>query len=337
MDSTRILVTGCAGFIGFHLCEALASLGISVTGIDSLTSYYSPSVKRRRVEILLQHQAFDFVLRDVTHPTAAVIIEQTRPDVVVHLSAQPGVRASRVNPMLTCDENVNSTVAVLEACARARPRHVLVASSSSVYGRAVRTPSREDDDVGRPWSVYAASKRATELLAYTYSHQYRLPITCLRFFTVYGPWGRPDMAIWKFAHALLAGNQIELHGHDAGTMSRSYTFVLDVVSAMVRLFDLPPVRDQDAAYRVLNIGGDPSCSATARDVASTLAEHLGVREYSIRDTPQQPGDVPATAADLSALRSLIGNFHTTPLAAGLGNFAAWFRRNWDFLRGVAHA
>jgi UDP-glucuronate 4-epimerase len=328
----RILVTGAAGFIGMHVAERLLARGDEVIGLDNLNDYYSVQLKRDRLARLQSQPRFRFVKAGVEdRATVDALFAAERPERVIHLAAQAGVRYSLQNPQAYADSNLTGFVNVLEACRHHGVAHLAYASSSSVYGGNAKLPFQEQDAVDHPVSLYAATKKANELMAHTYSHLFGLPTTGLRFFTVYGPWGRPDMAPMLFARAMLAGDPINVF--NGGNMVRDFTYVDDVAEAVVRVIDKPATADPaydrlapDAAtaevpWRVFNIGnGRPT---DLGDFITTLEQALGVqarRELK----PMQPGDVEATAADCSRLQAWIGIKPATDLATGIGRFAHWY-------------
>jgi len=322
-----VLVTGAAGFIGFHLSRLLLDRGIPVVGVDNLTPYYDPALKRARLAELEGFADFRFYELDLADRagTAAVFAE-IAPRRVVHLAAQAGVRYSLEAPFAYVDANLVGTMAVLEGCRRARSAHLVFASTSSVYGGNTKLPFKETDPVDHPFSLYAATKRANELMVHTYSHLYGLPATGLRFFTVYGPWGRPDMAYFSFAEAIRAGRPITLFNN--GEMARDFTYIDDVVEAVARLIDVPPDGSErtapdrsSAPFRVFNIGNHTPVKL--RDFVATLERCLGASAI-IEEAAMQPGDVEATFADVDALSSAVGFAPTTPLEVGLERFVAWF-------------
>ncbi|MFP4126783.1 MAG: NAD-dependent epimerase/dehydratase family protein [Alphaproteobacteria bacterium] len=326
-SSSAVLVTGVAGFIGFHFARSLLGLGVPVVGVDNLTPYYDPALKRARLAELDGAPGFRFEALDLADRTAAAaLFAELRPQRVVHLAAQAGVRYSLEAPMAYVDANLTGTASVLEGCRHHGCRHLVFASTSSVYGGNTKLPFKETDPVDHPVSLYAATKRANELMAHTYAHLYGLPATGLRFFTVYGPWGRPDMAYFSFAEAIRAGRPIRLFNH--GAMRRDFTYVDDVVAAMVRLLDAPPAAadrrapDRSSApFRLYNIGNHSP--VPLRDFLAILEDRLGARAI-VEEAPMQPGDVEATFADVEALRTAVGFAPTTPLADGLTRFVDWF-------------
>ncbi|ACA17617.1 NAD-dependent epimerase/dehydratase [Methylobacterium sp. 4-46] len=323
------VVTGAAGFIGFHLARRLLADGHRVTGIDGLTDYYDVGLKRARLRAL-EGPGFANHVGLLEEPGFfARVMDQARPDILVHLAAQAGVRYSLENPASYVAANVVGTFEVLEGL-RAHPvRHALLASTSSVYGGNDRVPFRETDPVARPVSLYAASKVAGESMAHAYAHLWRIPTTAFRFFTVYGPWGRPDMAVFVFTKRILAGEPVEVFDH--GRAARDFTYIDDLIESIVRLIDRPPggapVSESDslspvAPFRVVNIGGGNP--ATVSDLLDGLEAALGRRATRLlRDLP--PGDVPLTQAETGLLRDLIGYAPATPLREGVAAFVDWYR------------
>jgi UDP-glucuronate 4-epimerase len=328
-----VLVTGAAGFIGFHVAERLLAGGRSVVGLDSVNTYYDPQLKEARLEILRQHSRFSFAKLDLTDRAAVkTLFEQHRFPLVIHLAAQAGVRYSLDHPHAYVDSNLEGFINVLEGCRHSGCQHLLFASSSSVYGANAKLPFSVRDNVDHPISLYAASKKANELMAHAYSHLYRIPATGLRFFTVYGPWGRPDMAMFIFARAILAGEPIKLFNN--GKMRRDFTYVDDVSQAVVRLLDRPPQGDPNwrsnapdpgtssAPWRIYNIGNNrPEDLMRVVSILETEFGRSGVKEL----LPMQPGDVEATYADVSDLERDIGFKPATPLEEGIARFAKWYR------------
>ena len=318
----RVLVTGAAGFIGMHVAARLLADGATVTGVDNLDPYYDVALKEARLARLAAEPGFDFVRLDLADADAtAGLFRAGGFERVVHLAAQPGVRYSIVNPEAYLRNNLTAYGHVLEGCRHARVGHLVYASSSSVYGANHRLPFSEDQDVDHPVSLYAATKKANELMAHSYSHLYRLPATGLRFFTVYGPWGRPDMSPMLFAQAILAGTPIKVF--NGGRMRRDFTYVDDIVEGVARVLLLPPApADGAAPYAIYNIGNH--AAVELETFIATLERLIGrraIKEYA----PMQPGDVPATFADIDRLVAATGFAPHTPLDEGLARFVAWYR------------
>jgi UDP-glucuronate 4-epimerase len=328
----RILVTGAAGFIGFHLCRRLLADGHEVTGVDGLTAYYDPALKQARLAQLRPHNRFSFeqaMLEDMPGMTAA--FERANPEAVVHLAAQAGVRYSLENPRAYVDANLVGAFNVLELARSAAIGHLLLASTSSIYGASEKRPFEELDRADHPLTLYAASKKSGELMSHAYSHLWNLPTTAFRFFTVYGPWGRPDMAPWRFAEAIDAGRPIEVYG-DSDEIWRDFTYIDDLVEAIVRLIPLAPVKGAPvgpmdslspvAPWRVVNIGrGEP---VRLSDLIEAIETSLG-KTAERRQMAMQAGDVPLTFAGAELLKALTGYRPATPLAEGVGAFCAWMR------------
>lgn len=304
-----------------HVAEALLARGEKVIGLDSLTLYYDLRLKQARRDRLLVHPHFSFLEVNIADRAAVAAVFKQHPDVtrIIHLAAQPGVRHSLIDPYSYVEANVMGHLVMLEA-ARSLPQlqHFLYASSSSVYGGNDQLPYREDDRVDHPISLYAATKRADELISEAYGHIFGLPQTGLRFFTVYGPWGRPDMAPWLFADAILAGRPITLY--DGGRLKRDFTFVADIVSGVLGALDRPPT---DGKPRLLNIGNHRSVEV--RRFVAVLEESLG-RKAVIQDAPRPVTDVAETFADIGAIQALCGFVSKTPIEDGVPRFADWFRR-----------
>ena len=327
----RVLVTGTAGFIGFHLARTLLAEGFVVHGYDGMTDYYDVTLKRRRHGILQQSPGFtvtEAMLEDQTAFDAAA--DRFAPDVIVHLAAQAGVRYSLENPRAYLDANVIGTFNVIEAARRLQVQHLMIASTSSVYGANENMPYRETDKADTQMSFYAATKKATEAMAHAFAHLYGLPTTMFRFFTVYGPWGRPDMAYFKFAEAIMAGRAIDVYNH--GEMWRDFTYVDDLVRGIRLLLDCVPGGKETevdgdslspvAPWRVVNIGN--SQKVRLNDFIAALETSLG-KTATRNLLPMQPGDVPATWADCSLLQRLTGYKPTTEMHEGVARFADWYR------------
>ncbi|MBP5187720.1 MAG: NAD-dependent epimerase [Fibrobacterales bacterium] len=331
MRVMKILVTGAAGFIGAATSAALLDRGDEVVGFDNLNAYYSVELKKRRLALLEPNPGFRFVKADLADAKAIdALFAEEKFDAVVHLAAQAGVRHSLEAPQTYVDSNVTGTLNVLEACRFHPVRHLVYASSSSVYGANRVQPFSADHSVDHPVSLYAATKKCDELMAHTYSHLFGIPTTGLRFFTVYGPWGRPDMALFLFADAIEHGRPIRLFNH--GDMRRDFTYVDDIVEGVVRVLDLPPARDEGdddskpssarAPYRVLNIGrGEPT---PLLRFVELLEENLGKKAERILE-PMQPGDVPSTWADVEPLKKLTGFAPRVSVEEGVRRFAEWWK------------
>jgi len=329
----RVLVTGAAGFIGFHAVTALAGRGHEVTGLDSLNAYYDVRLKEARVERLRRLPGFGFRRADLGDRAAMVeLFDAVRPERVLHLGAQAGVRYSLKNPEVYADANLTGFLNVLEGCRRHATGHLVYASSSSVYGANTRMPFSVSDPADHPLSLYAATKRANELMAHSYSHLYALPTTGLRFFTVYGPWGRPDMALFLFTQAILEGRPIDVFNE--GRMKRDFTYVDDIVEGILRVLDRPPTANPDwdgampnpgssrAPYRLYNMGNEQPVELLT--VIQCLEKALG-RTAQKRMLPMQPGDVPATWAEVSDLARDTGFRPATGIEEGVRRFVAWYR------------
>ena len=329
----KILVTGAAGFIGMHVSQRLLSRGDTVVGLDNLNAYYDPQLKRDRLTRLGAEAGFSFVHEDVADRVAMDgLFAREGFDRVVHLAAQAGVRYSLQNPQAYIDSNVVGFMNVLEGCRHGRVGHLVYASSSSVYGGNTRLPFSEHDNVDHPVSMYAATKKANELMAHTYSHLFGLPTTGLRFFTVYGPWGRPDMALFLFTRAILEDRAIDVFNH--GRMVRDFTYIDDIVEGIVRTLDRPATPDaafdaarpdpasSNAPYRVFNIGN--AAPVPLMDFIDAIEKALG-RTARKNFLPMQDGDVPATSADVSALAAWAGFSPGTPVDVGVQRFVDWYR------------
>lgn len=315
-----VLVTGAAGFIGSFLASRLARMGMRVAACDNFTAYYSTDLKHGRVKALLAPQGIRCEAVELADTLQVQrLFERIRPACVVHLAAQAGVRHSIDNPAAYVQSNLLAFANILEACRQFRPRHLVYASSSSVYGASRKVPFRESDRTDEPVSFYAATKKANEAMAHSYSHLFELPTTGLRFFTVYGPWGRPDMAYFSFAQKMLEGEPIPVFAQ--GALERDFTYIDDIVEGIVRVLAKPPgVLDGAAPHMVFNIGNHQPVRVV--DFIAALEEVLGV-QARIELLPMQPGDVPMTYADTSRLRDWVGFAPATPLRDGLRHFRDW--------------
>lgn len=326
----RIFITGAAGFIGFHLAQRLLADGHTVTGYDGMTDYYDPALKRVRLAMLAGHERFVFIegmLEDAARLREG--LAQSGAEVVLHLAAQAGVRYSLEQPQSYIQSNVVGTANLLEALRALPPRHLIFASTSSIYGGNSKVPFAETDRADGPVSLYAATKKSGEAMVHAYAHLFGIPATCVRFFTVYGPWSRPDMAPLKFATAMMEGRPIDVYGF--GRMRRDFTFVDDLVDAIVRLMERAPETGKGVAhdslsevapFRIVNIGGGRPTELM--DFISALERALGVKAQ-LNLLPMQPGDVVATEADTGLLQALIGAMPQTPMDAGVARFVAWFK------------
>ena len=332
----KILVTGAAGFIGMHTALRLLARGDEVIGVDNLNDYYDVRLKEARLARLQGQPGFQFHKLSVEDREGmARLFQQERPRRVIHLAAQAGVRYSLINPHAYVDANLQGFMNILEGCRHAEVEHLAYASSSSVYGGNTRMPFSEHHNIDHPVSLYAATKKANELMAHTYSHLFRLPTTGLRFFTVYGPWGRPDMALFLFTKAMLEGRPIDVFNN--GQMVRDFTYIDDIVEGVVRVCDKPatPAADFDPAspdpaasnapYRVFNIGN--SQPTPLMDYIRALEQAMGM-EAKKNFLPMQPGDVPATNADTSELDAWVGFKPNTPVEVGVAKFYAWHREHY---------
>ncbi len=322
-SAAKVLVTGAAGFIGMHTCLRLLERGDEVVGVDNLNAYYDPALKQARLARLAGYPNFRFEHADIVDGERVQSLFATcGADRVVHLAAQAGVRDSIRNPRAYIDSNLVGFANVLEGCRQAGVRHLVYASSSSVYGGNTKLPFSETDPVDRPTSLYAATKKSNELLAHSYSHLYALPATGLRFFTVYGPWGRPDMAYYAFTRAILEGRPIEVFNE--GRMGRDFTYIDDAVEAVVRVLDRIPGAQDGAgvASRIFNVGNHSPVPLL--DFIGTLERLVG-QKATRRLLPMQAGDVAMTWADTAALAGWVGFSPHTPLEQGLKHFVDWFR------------
>jgi UDP-glucuronate 4-epimerase len=317
------LVTGAAGFIGFHTALTLLQRGDEVVGVDNLNDYYSIKLKSDRLTELQKHSGFRFHKIDLAEPTE--LKDTLRPYPirrVVHLAAQAGVRHSIENPESYIRSNLVGHFNVLEYCRHLDSfEHLAYASSSSVYGKSASVPSKETDRVDAPISLYAATKKCDELMSHSYAHLYRMPQTGLRFFTVYGPWGRPDMALWLFTDAILSGRPINVFNH--GKMRRDFTYIDDLIPAVIATVDkAPPVTESDTPHRIYNIGGDHT--ENLMDLIGVLEQALGMKA-ELNFLPMQAGDVAETGADVDAIRRDIGYQPTTRIETGVSRFVEWYK------------
>jgi UDP-glucuronate 4-epimerase len=329
----KVLVTGAAGFIGYHVSQRLLARGDEVVGIDNLNDYYDPSLKESRLERLRKHDAFSFDRMDIGDQQAMVrCFDDVRPQRVVHLAAQAGVRYSLTNPHAYTHSNIDGFLNILEGCRATSVEHLVYASSSSVYGSNTLQPFSEHHNVDHPVSLYAATKKANELMAHTYAHLFGLPVTGLRFFTVYGPWGRPDMALFKFTKGILAGEPIPVYNN--GQMVRDFTYIDDIVEGVVRILDNVAAPDPSwnaddpdparsrAPWRVYNIGNNQPVQLL--DCIAVLEQELG-KKATMELLPMQPGDVPSTMADVSELEAATGFRPWTSVRDGIAAFVRWYK------------
>ncbi|MDO4303692.1 MAG: NAD-dependent epimerase [Bacillota bacterium] len=319
--SKKYLVTGGAGFIGFYLSKALLEKGAQVVGLDNLNDYYDVSLKEDRLSILKKYSGYRFVKADLADKEVVLgLFEEYRPQIVVNLAAQAGVRYSIDNPDAYIQSNIVGFFNILEACRHYPVEHLVFASSSSVYGGNKKVPFSVKDQVDKPVSLYAATKKSNELMAYSYSKLYGIPLTGLRFFTVYGPMGRPDMAYFKFARKIMAGEPIQIYNN--GDMRRDFTYIDDIVTGVENILCNPPTEDENgAAYRIYNIGNNQP--ENLMDYIAVLEKCLG-REAKKEFLPMQPGDVYETYADVQDLIDDYGFKPSTTIEEGLGKFAQWF-------------
>jgi UDP-glucuronate 4-epimerase len=328
-----VLVTGSAGFIGYFLCTRLLADGFRVIGLDALTDYYDVALKQRRQQMLLQNPHFSAVNERVEGPDVLMrLFAGEKPDIVIHLAAQAGVRYSIEEPRSYLESNICGTFELLEAARAHPPEHMLLASTSSAYGANQEMPYKETAKADHQLSFYAATKKATETMAHSYAHLFDLPITMFRFFTVYGPWGRPDMALFKFTKAILEGRPIDVYNH--GRMRRDFTYIEDLVEGIRLLIEAVPVRPEDgvvpegdslspvAPWRIVNIGNSETVQLT--DFIKAIEEATG-RKAEQNLMPIQPGDVPATWADADLLHDLTGYRPRTSVQEGVARFVAWYR------------
>jgi len=338
----HVLVTGVAGFIGSTLARRLLERGDTVTGIDNLNEYYAVSLKEARLARLVSHERFTYHQMDIVdRPAVAELFAGHRFDAVMNLAAQAGVRYSIENPAAYIDANLVGFGNILEGCRHNKVGHLVYASSSSVYGANTKLPFSEEHNVDHPVSLYAATKKANELMAHTYAHLYGLPVSGLRFFTVYGPWGRPDMALFLFTAGILAGKPIKVFNN--GDMIRDFTYVDDIVEGIVRVIDHPAQPDPTwngddpnpatsyAPYRVFNIGNNRPIQLLR--YIEVIEQTLGVKA-TLEMMPMQAGDVPATTADVSALERAVGYTPSTPIEVGVARFVEWYREYYGVPAGV---
>jgi len=332
----KVLVTGVAGFIGYHLAQRLLADGAQVYGIDNLNDYYDVSLKEARLAQLHPHAGFGFELLDLADRQGMAQLFESDFDCVVNLAAQAGVRYSLQNPFAYADSNMTGFVNLLEGCRRRQIKHLVFASSSSVYGANTKVPFAVSDNVDHPVSLYAASKKANELMAHVYSHLYNLPTTGLRFFTVYGPWGRPDMAYFKFVKAIESGEAIDVYNF--GKMKRDFTYIDDVIEGVVRVMHKPPqagnfnqistpsASTSQAPYKIYNIGNNnPVELMTFIQVIEKILGKTTEKNF----LPIQPGDIPSTYADVDDLIREVGFKPTTPITTGIERFVHWYREYYS--------
>ena len=328
-----ILVTGAAGFIGFHLARKLLDAGHAVIGYDSVNDYYDPSLKEARLAVLHDYENFTFFRNDlIDEQILSKVFDDHNPRLVVHLAAQAGVRYSLINPKVYMESNLIGFFNILEACRHHDVEHFIYASSSSVYGMNEKIPFSTQHNVDHPISLYGATKRSNELMAHTYSHLYDLPTTGLRFFTVYGPWGRPDMALFLFTKAILKSESIEVYNN--GEMKRDFTYIDDIINGLLSLLDSPPQSinhwlrqvidpsSSKAPFRLYNIGNN--CPVNLMDFINEIEKQLG-KKAKINYKPLQPGDVVASHADVQDLEKDFGFRPTTTVAEGIKEFIKWYK------------
>ncbi len=329
---SQVLVTGSAGFIGSHVVTKLLERGDSVVGIDNHNDYYDPQLKEDRLKQFINHNLYEHIKADVSSPSIVSTISKIKPNKIIHLAAQAGVRYSIENPYAYIDSNIYGFLNILEASKNVNLQHLVYASSSSVYGGNVKLPFSETDSVDHPVSLYATTKKANELMAHTYSHLFDIPSTGLRFFTVYGPWGRPDMALFLFARAMLLDEPIKVFNN--GDMIRDFTYIDDIVDGVIKVLDKNPIRDNkydmslsdpsksNAPFRIFNIGN--SSPRKLMDYIDVLSSNLNTKP-KIEFMPLQPGDVPSTHADTNLLNRWVGFESSTSIEEGIKNFCSWYK------------
>lgn len=329
------LITGTAGFIGFHLARRLLKDGHSVTGIDGITPYYSILMKKQRHDILSKFSDFSYIIGNIEEKSVLNrAVTKQKPDIIIHLAAQVGVRYSLENPAAYIDSNLHGSWNVLELARQVKPKHLLIASTSSIYGANKNTPFVETDPADEPLTLYAATKKSMEVMGHSYAHLYRLPTTALRFFTVYGPWGRPDMALFKFTDAIFNKRSIEIYGE--GKMTRDFTYVDDLIEAIIRLCKIVPSESNrvvtpsvidslstQAPFRIVNIGGGHPVELI--QFVKTIEKSLG-QTARRKMLPMQKGDVPRTYASPDLLKALTGYIPSTTVESGVQEFVKWYRK-----------
>lgn len=328
----NVLITGAAGFIGYHLAKRLLDDGVQVLGVDNLNDYYDVNLKKARLAQLHPYTNFTFQFLELSDRDSVIQLFQYHSfDYVIHLAAQAGVRYSLENPWIYIDSNITGFVNLLEGCRQSSIQHLVFASSSSVYGANTKTPFATSDSVDYPISLYAATKKSNELIAHTYSHLYGLPVTGLRFFTVYGPWGRPDMAYFKFVKAISEGQPIQVYNY--GQMQRDFTYIDDVVEGIVRVMHQPPQQplsqimsnptiNSQARYRLYNIGNHNPVQLM--EFIRVIEQAVGNRAF-LSLLPMQPGDVPTTYADVEDLMDAVGFKPITTIESGIHQFVEWYQ------------
>lgn len=320
MQYSKVILTGAAGFIGSHLAKRLLEMGVEVVGIDNINDYYDVSLKYHRLSLLEEYENFTFIRCDISNKDELNrIFEEHKADVVINLAAQAGVRYSIENPQVYIDSNVIGFFNILEACRNNPVKHLVYASSSSVYGNSDKVPFSVDDRVDNPISLYAATKKSNELMAYTYSHLFGIPATGLRFFTVYGPAGRPDMAYFSFTKKILAGEPIKLFNY--GELERDFTYIDDIVEGIMNIIPTVPEERNGARAKVYNIGNNKPVAL--KEFVAAIEEAIGVKA-KIEYLPMQPGDVYRTYADISELEKDFGFRPQTDICTGLKKFAEWY-------------